>query len=100
MGRKRKKAVTSLSYQYYNIAQGEGSLNENTVTFSTKGSNKITYQLDEPMKVGAEETYLIEWDQYLGTDIDGTGELNGYNGQFLSMSNAVLGGGFKKITKE
>lgn len=78
------------------IAQGEGSLNENTVTFSTKGSNKITYQLDEPMKVGAEETYLIEWDQYLGTDIDGTGELNGYNGQFLSMSNAVLGGGFKK----
>ena len=78
------------------ILQGKGRLDEKTVVFSEKGNNKIIYQLEKPMNVSGERTYLIEWDQYLGAEIDGNGILKDFDGQYLSFSNAVLGAGFKK----
>ncbi|MBP3359787.1 MAG: polysaccharide lyase 8 family protein [Clostridia bacterium] len=78
------------------VIQGTWQTETGEAICSGQGNNKIKFALDKEMDVQGEETYIIEWDQYAGAEISSSGNLKDLDGQFLSFSDAVLGGGFKR----
>lgn len=82
---------------------GNFEADNSEITLSGSGLNRVYNTLKNKIIIAPEEgaekkIYAVSWQQYLGKDAElgGSGSASSYDGQYLSFSSEILGGGFKK----